>query len=210
MSVHCEIIQCRSRFSLRTLHVICSAGLSTLCSGVSLFREDLLLTSLLTQLNGYWKLRCEDEHRQILGKRPAVSAVDVVTAYQPQSEVSLYKINTRLRSGGDYPPLVLSSRGLVTQLEPLTSDFQCTAVSWWHDVSRSSYIRPETAGGLQTERWIHLQGPRDTFYRWKLFVAPLVVKYQHQHRDFPDCLDVRNPNISELMSCFVGMATSQR
>lgn len=87
--------------------MICSPGLSAVCSGVSLFREDLLLTSLLTQLNGYWKLRCEYEHRQILGKRPAVSAADVVTAYQPHSEVSLYKINVRLRSGGDNPPRLI-------------------------------------------------------------------------------------------------------
>lgn len=92
---------------MRTLHTICSLGLSAVCSGVSLFREDLLLTSLLTRLNGYWKLRCEDEHRQILGKRLGVSAADVVTAYQPQSEVSLYKINLRLRSGGDNPPRLI-------------------------------------------------------------------------------------------------------
>lgn len=36
----------------------------------------------------------------------AVSAADAVTAHQPQSEVRLYKVNTRLRPGGNNPHLV--------------------------------------------------------------------------------------------------------
>lgn len=63
-----------------------------------------------------------------------------VTAYQPQSEVSLYKVN-KIKASRGLSSSCLSVWGLVTQLGCLTLDFQFTVVVKQAAMGRAFSIR---------------------------------------------------------------------